>query len=74
MFVITVIEKVPETRMERGEWVRVADTGNPKDGGSVYDYAPTREVASTNSIERYEQRVETLDLQALIAVVNGLTK
>lgn len=59
---------VPDVRRE---WVRVADSGNERNGGAVYGYA---ESPSTRQVERevLRQQVYTLDVHAVIRAVNGL--
>lgn len=53
------------------EYQRVADTGNPRDGGIVYEYVNVVKRLNDNR-DIYEQEVDSLDLPAVIRAVNGL--
>jgi predicted transcriptional regulator len=66
---ITHVEQV--NRQDRS-YEKVADTGNERDGGPVYEYVTFDAV---KNIERkvLEQVVDNLDLAAVIKAINGLT-
>jgi len=62
------IEKIEEvTKVVRGEWTRVSDTGpNP------FGYTPDREAEVKVETTILEQTVEELDLKAVLKAINGL--
>ena len=64
------IEKIESLPTTQRDWKVIADTGNPKDGGRVYDYVtyPSTETKTTRLLE---QQVEQLDVLAVIMAVNG---
>jgi hypothetical protein len=65
------IEKIETVPYDFREWQKIADSGNPKDGGPVYDYAgypSTRQ----NTQKVYEQTVESMDLPGVIFAVNQM--
>ena len=67
-FKITVQEQRETTR--RGEkWVKLADTGNEKDGGTLYGWVDATMV-DTQTIEIYEQSVDDLDVKKLAIFLN----
>lgn len=70
MFIIEVTEVV-EQAVIRSEWMPIADTGNPKDNGPIYDYVASTRREDRKTI-RYRQEQEALDLIAVIKAVNGL--
>ena len=65
------VEEGGEEEINTNSWERVADTGNPKDGGAMYAYVPTVERHEVE-VSLYEQTVPTLDLAAVIRAVNGM--
>lgn len=70
MFKITITETRTETQ-PRKEYRQVADTGNPRDGGKVYEYVAA-DLPTTVQRDVLTQEVETLDLAAVIKAVNNL--
>ena len=67
--IITCIESVTRTTQA---WEKIADSGNPADGKSVYGYV-SKISDDVKCTELFKQSVEGLDLPAIIAAVNGLT-
>lgn len=67
MFKVT-IERVEQVERNVNQWLKVADTGNDRDGGAVYDHVPT----ATTQTERTDILVMTLDTLNLPAVVDAL--
>lgn len=55
------------------EWKQIADTGNEKDGGKVYDYVtyPTTGTTET-AVLTQETTDENLDIKNIIKAINGL--
>lgn len=70
MYRITIERVTREPKVQR-TWQKVADSGNPKDGGVVYDYAeyPGEEI---NRVEVLKQELEEVDLKVVIRALNGL--
>lgn len=70
MFRIEITETRTETK-RRKEYQLIADTGNPRDGGRVFDYI---EADLPTEVRRavLTQEVDTLDLGAVIKAVNNL--
>lgn len=70
MFKITIVEIETINKKSRA-WEKIAETGNQRDGGAVFDY-----VDSVEEVDRettvLEQTVRTLDLPAVIKAVNQL--
>jgi len=52
------------------DWKKVADSGNPKDGGAIYDHVPAQRW-HTNTETVYEQVVEELNIWGVIEAVNA---
>ena len=69
------IQITQETRVTRtkDEWKVVADSGNDKDGGRVYDYVP-HQVERTETSEILDMRVEELNVPKVINAILGGTK
>ena len=68
--------KIKVTRVVREketakEWKQVADTGNKRDNGPVYACVKVPRMV-TREVDMLVQEVETLDLVAVIKVVNGI--
>ena len=70
MYQITIKKITPETRV-RKEYQQIADSGNSKDGGAVYDYV-TCEVTEDKEITILEQKVDDFDLKLVIRAINKL--
>jgi len=66
---ITKIDQRKVTR--RGDYVKVADSGNVRDGGAQYDYAPSYEAIAEDSKVIYEQTVDELDVWHVAKAVNS---
>jgi len=70
-FKIEII-RIEKEKFEDQEYKQVADTGNERDSGPVYEYVPSgtkiREIETTI----LEQTVEELDLHSVIRAINGL--
>jgi hypothetical protein len=72
MYKVT-IEEIVEWEVPETMYVKVADSGNERDGGNVYDYRPTGETVMRSRKETtYEQVVNDIDLKIVIAAVNGM--
>jgi len=71
MFEIIIKRQEIVTKVE-GTYQKVADTGNERDRGAVYDYV-NHEVTKEIEVEVYRQKVDSLDLAQVVAVVNGIT-
>jgi hypothetical protein len=57
---------------ERGrEWKQVADSGNPRDGGPVYEYVYAPGVRQQDRVI-LRQEVEQLDVNAVVLAVLGI--
>ena len=56
------------------EWKQVADTGNEKNNGPVYEYVPKPGCVEVKERSRtlLEQTLPEIDLKAIIKAVNGL--
>jgi len=54
-------------------WKVVADTGNERDGGHIYDYVPV-EVQKTVTVELLDLRVDELNLPFVIQAALGGVK
>lgn len=67
------ITHVTKEEVSGKEYHRVADTGNPRDGGPVYDYVPCDKVAEHRRTVLL-QEVASLDIAAVIRAVNGLER
>ena len=65
------IERIETETYTRMEWLVVADTGNPRDGGRLWEYVPTEAQRETTT-KVYEQRVQNLDLARVIVAINGI--
>lgn len=66
-----IITKFEEVNRTRNEYVKVADSGNERDGGSVYDYVPNTTVEK-REITILEQSIENLDMPAVIKAINNI--
>lgn len=65
---------IEETQMvdeSTTEYQKTADTGNPRDGGALYEYVPVKRLRSRET-KIFEQTVEDLDIQGVIRAVNGI--
>lgn len=67
------ITRSDEVEAERREWKQVADSGNERDDGPVYEYVtyPGVEHESTDILKQ-EIRDEGLDIKAVIRAINGI--
>ena len=65
-----VITKIEKRDIIDREYQKVADSGNERDDGAVYDYV---EFPSTKIVESevYTQKVEELDIKTVIDAVNS---
>jgi hypothetical protein len=55
----------------KNNWERVADSGNERDKGPIYDYAPIEEIQIDTTVV-LQQNIDELDLTAVIKAVNGI--
>ena len=67
MYVIKVMAVVERKETAGKEWARTTAEQNSK-----YEYTPEIEKVVQKQIDVYEQRVDKLDLAALVKVVNGI--
>ena len=67
---VTKEERVPSIEQT---WKVVADSGNEKDGGKVYDYVPCQ-VEKTVMTDLLDLRVEELNLAYIVQAALGLVK
>lgn len=67
-FIITVVEVKHEPKKSK-QWLKVADTGNKRDGKAVYDYVES-DVIERSEKELYKQEVNDIDLVSIITAVN----
>ena len=72
MYEIKIVKKEKYNTTDKS-WEKIADTGNEKDNGSVYDYVET-EVTREKEENVYTQHVEELDLKGVIDAVNKSPK
>jgi hypothetical protein len=65
------ISKVEQVNVKKQSYEKVAETGNKRDSGPVFEYVPfdTVETRETNVLT---QQVEDLDLAAVIKAINKL--
>lgn len=70
MFRVEIVE-VTERQTTRHNYQKVADSGNPRDGGAIYEHIP---LAGVENVERkvLTQEVETIDLPSVIRAINNL--
>lgn len=62
------IKKIEEYQDVEQDWKKTADTGNPQDGGSVYDYVKhdvTRKRESTELL----MELDELDLKKVVSAL-----
>jgi hypothetical protein len=75
MWEIIVRETVTTRKTKGKDWKVVGQRIEMSDHGDKvvdkYDYTPEVETVQTETITRYEQRTETLDLKAVINAVNN---
>lgn len=67
-FIITVTE-TKEVQVKEKDWRKVADTGNKKGDGPVYEYVFS-DGTKIEEKEVYRQEVESVDLVSIITAVN----
>lgn len=67
------ITRSDEVDAVRREWKQVADTGNERDDGAVYEYV-TYNGVEHESVDILKQEIlnEDLDIKAVIKAVNGI--
>lgn len=70
-FTVT-IKRHEEKTVPHQSWEKVADSGNPRDGGAIYDYAKT-ECIETSSVELFDARRDELDIDSVICAVLNIT-
>lgn len=63
---------IDSEEVARDDQWRLSDTEPKTRIKDVYGYTPEREVRKNVDIKVYEQRVETLDMAAVIKAINGL--
>jgi hypothetical protein len=78
MWEIVVTERVTRRTVTERKWTQVGVKSERDEvAGSVmerpvYDWTPQVDQVVAERVTRYEQRVEDLDLRAVIAAINGL--
>jgi hypothetical protein len=65
------IKRVEAVEERDREWKQVADSGNLKDGGPVYDYAYAPIVRQRERVI-LQQQVDQLDVNAVVLAVLGI--
>lgn len=65
------IRKIEEGIRKGTEYQKISDTGNEKDGKSVYGYVPA-EVPFRNESEIFECEVEKLEITQVITAIYNL--
>jgi hypothetical protein len=66
------IDEIKEVSRKAKTWVKVADTGNMRDGGSVYDWSPEISVTETKTDTIFEQTLDVDNIRPIVAVANRL--
>ena len=66
-----IVKKTETITVNSKNWLKVADSGNEHDNGSVYDYRDCDE-EKTESTEIYRQTVGSLQLADVIRAVNKI--
>ncbi len=70
---ITVVEVTYSEVPQDTEWLKVADSGNERGDGAIYEYVqPPGTKTKTLRRTVYEQRVPALYLDHIIRAVNGM--
>lgn len=69
-FIITVTE-TKEVQVKQKDWLKVADTGNKKGDGPVYEYVFS-DGTKVEEKEVYRQEVDSVDLVKIINAVNTI--
>ena len=69
---ITIEKKSIKTLPPTKSYQKVADTGNDRDGGSVYEYVEKPEDKVQVEEVIYSQIVEDLRLSSVIAAINNI--
>lgn len=69
-FTVT-IKRHEEKTVPHQVWQKVADSGNERDKGAIYDYAKTERL-ETSTIDVFEARREELDIDNVICAVLGI--
>lgn len=68
MYKVTIV-KISLVEVVTSEYEKVADTGNKKDNGPVYEYV-SKPITKPTETEIYAQMVDDLDLPTVIKAVN----
>ena len=66
-----IIKSIEDKDVTTHHYQRTADTGNEADKGPIYAYVPKTERTRVET-EVFRQKVEALDLAAVVAVVNQI--
>ncbi len=66
------ISKTEDVKKVRSKHSRVADSGNPEDGGAVYAWVDVETTEEVTVRCMYEQAVDELDLIAVIKAINNI--
>lgn len=65
------IERVTRNRVPYREWLKVADSGNPRDQGAIYEYVDS-ERSEAESHLLLKQELENIDIVAVIKALNAI--
>ena len=71
MFKIKIQEVKEVTFNNTTDYQRVADSGNERDDGAVYEYVPHPDTKTVETT-MLEQNVDAIDLCAVIKAINGI--
>ena len=69
MSFIVTIQEVKQVAVKQKDWLKVADTGNKRGDGPVYEYVFSDGIKDEER-EVYRQEVESVDLVKIINAVN----
>lgn len=70
---IVIVQVEHEECSSATEWRKVAESGNVRDGGAVYDYVqPPDKTTREKTVQIYQQEVEIESIRPIIAAINGL--
>lgn len=69
MHIVTITE-IKETEKPTREYMKIADSGNPKDNGPIYEYVTTTNyVKEENDV--YRQAFDELDVTKVVNACNS---
>ena len=65
------IKRIESVNVTRQEWKQVADSGNKRDDGAVYEYVGYPDVQDADTLI-LQQSVKELDIPAVIKAINNI--